>query len=125
MVSGNQYIDAHMYRYLQKKGFKMTNTETERIKAELQEHFWEEYREYIKVTPMTACERRLLRKWVSECHSVYHDPGSRYLGYSSYPMSFLSVYRMDRELDHELKGYHGEERVNQLKKIIGWTDSTK
>ena len=102
----------------------MTNTDTERIKAELQEHFWEEYQEYIKVTPMTAYERRLLRKWVCEGHSVYHDPGSKYLGYSSCPMSFLSVYRMDRELDLELKGYHGVERDEQLKKILSWTGPT-
>lgn len=102
----------------------MTNTDKEKISEEIQAYFWNEYQEYIKVTPMTAYERRLLRNWVSEGHSVYHDPGSKYLGYSSCPMSFLSVYRMDRELDLELKGFHGEGRIEQLKKIVGWTDST-
>lgn len=99
-------------------------TEKEAYIAELQEYFWDEYREYIQSTPMTAYERRLLRKWVSEGHSVYDDPGSKYLGYSCYPMSFLSVYRMDRDLDLELRGIHGDKRIERLKEILGWTDPT-
>lgn len=94
----------------------------DKIKTELQEYFWEEYRKYTKVTPMTPYERRLLRKWVSECHSVYHDPGSKYLGYSAIPMPFLDVYRMDREFDLELKGIRGEKRIERLKEIVGWED---
>lgn len=92
------------------------------IKTELQKCFWEEYREYIKSTPMTPYERRLLRKWVSDCHSVYHDPGSKYLGYSAIPMPFLDVYRMDREFDLEMKGMNKIERIEYLKKATGWTD---
>ena len=92
------------------------------IKAELQECFWEEYREYIRVTPMTPYERRILRKWVSECHSVYHDPGSKYLGYSAIPMPFLDVYRMDREFDLEMKGMSKTERIEYLKSVTGWID---
>ena len=100
----------------------MKHTDKEELKARFQEYFWEEYRDYIRVTPMTPYERRLLRKWVSDCHSVYHDPGSKYLGYSSIPMPFLDVYRMDREFDVELRGIHGKKRIERLKEIVGWED---
>lgn len=100
----------------------MIKAEEKTMRDEMQARFWEEYREYIKATPMTAYERRLLRKWVSECHSVYDDPGSRYLGCSAYPMPFLDVYRMDREFEHEMKGMSPDEKIEYLKKATGWDD---
>ena len=68
-------------------------TEKEAYIAELQEYFWDEYREYIQSTPMTAYERRLLRNWVAAGHSVYESPGSKFIPGGRYYHSFLDAYR--------------------------------
>ena len=46
------------------------------ILDERQQFLQEELEEYKKITPMTAYERRLVRKWVSDGHSVNESPGS-------------------------------------------------
>ena len=80
----------------------------------IQEYFWEEYNESISRTPMTPYERRLLRKWVSECHSVYQDPGSKYLCDPYPPRSFLKAYREDRELRLAIRGMTQYEKTASL-----------
>lgn len=89
---------------------------------ELQEYIWNEYKEYIKETPMTRYEQRLLRKWVSEGHSVYQDPGSRYLCDPFPPRSFLEAYREDRRIAKDLRGLSDELRVKYLKDYMGYDD---
>lgn len=86
----------------------------------IQEHFWEEYNEYISRTPMTPYERRLLRKWVSECHSVYQDPGSRYLCDPYPPRPFLEAYREDREITLAIRGMTQDEKTAYLKDYMGY-----
>lgn len=76
----------------------------DRLTQIVQERYWEEYREYISEMPMSSYERSMLRKWVSEGHSVYDDPGSRYLLTSCYPRPFLEVYREDLEITKALRG---------------------
>ena len=90
--------------------------------AEIQEYLWEQYEKYIEITPMTAYERRLLRKWVSEGHSVNESPGSKYLPDRYPPMDFLETYREDREITHALKGMTAEDKEAYLKDYIGWTE---
>ena len=40
-----------------------------------QEFLWQEYRQYIEDNALTAYEKRLLRKWVTEGNSVSESPG--------------------------------------------------
>lgn len=89
---------------------------------EIQEHLWNEYKEYIKETPMTNYERNLLRKWVSEGHSVYQDPGSCYLCDPYPPRSFLDAYRGDKRIADELRGLPVELRTKYLKDYMGYDD---
>lgn len=84
-----------------------------------QDFLWDEYQDYIAKKPMTAYERRLVRKWVREGNSVYGCMQSRYYGESAYPMEFLEVYRMDREIDRDLQGRTPKEREEYLKQLLG------
>ena len=87
-----------------------------------QDYLWDEYQDYIARTPMTPYERRLVRKWVTEGNSVYGCTQSRYYGESAYPMEFLDVYRMDREIDRGLQGKTPSEREAYLKGLLGYED---
>ncbi len=91
-------------------------------KAEYQTCFWDEYSEYIKVTPMSAYERRLLRKWVSDGHSVYEDPGSKYLCDPYPPRFFLDAYREDRAVTIAIRGMSEEQKTAYLKSYMGYTE---
>ena len=89
---------------------------------ELQEYIWNEYKQYIKGTPMTRYERRLLRKWVREGHSVYQDPGSKYLCDPYPPRSFLDAYREDRKIANELRCLPDDLKIQYLKDYMGYED---
>ena len=89
---------------------------------ELQEYIWNEYKQYIKDTPMTRYERRLLRKWVSEGHSVYQDPGSKFLCDPYPPRSFLEAYREDKRIAEDLRSLPDELRIEYLKDYMGYED---
>lgn len=95
---------------------------SDKDKAEIQKLFWEEYREYIAVTPMTPYERRLLRKWVSECHSVYDDPGSKYLCDPYPPRPFIDAYREDRNISVAIQGMTREQKIEYLKDYMSYVD---
>lgn len=94
------------------------------LRHEMQEYFWDEYAEYIAVTPMTAYERRLLRKWVSDGHSINESPGSKYLPDRYPPADFLETYREDREISRAVEGMTAEEKEAYLKSYIGWEEPT-
>ncbi len=52
----------------------------------------EQYKDYIKNTPMTKKEQRAVREWVKDGHSVYENSsGGWYDG--GVPIPFLEVYR--------------------------------
>lgn len=88
-----------------------------------QERFWEEYKEYIEDTPMSACERRRLWAWVRSGHSVYETVESKYLPGPAYPpMDFLDAYRLDRKLSEAMKGMNAEEKETYLKAFMGYED---
>ena len=66
------------------------------ISEELKEYLEEEYKEYIKHTPMGKKEQRAVREWVKAGNSVYENSsGSWYDG--DVPIPFLDVYR-DKEI---------------------------
>ena len=85
----------------------------------MQERFWDEYAEYIAITPMTVNERRLLRKWVSEGHSVNESPGSKYLPDRYPPTDFLETYREDCEITRATIGMTDDEAEAYLKEYTG------
>ena len=62
-------------------------------------------KKYEEEVPMTYYEKTLLRKWVMDGHNPRENPGSKYLCMTgSEPMDFLDVYRLDKEIEQEMKG---------------------
>ena len=84
---------------------------------------WDEYKEYIEKYPLSGYERRLLRGWVKEGHSVYETVESAYLPGPAYPpMDFIGAYRLDRELREDMKGMTRNEKEKYLKDYTGYED---
>lgn len=78
---------------------------------------------YEEEVPMTAYEKRAVRKWVMSGHSPYENPGSKYLCMTgSEPYDFLTVYRLDRELEQDMKGMNKAQKKIYLMEFMGWTD---
>lgn len=78
---------------------------------------------YEEEVPMTAYEKRAVRKWVMDGHSPYENPGSKYLCMTgSEPYDFLTVYRLDRELEQDMKGMNKAQKKTYLMEFMGWTD---
>lgn len=103
--------------------FKTYMDETdENIKFDKQEFLWEQYDEYISKNTVTAYERRLLRKWVFDDHSVYENPGSRYLPDCYPPKDFLDTYREDKEITQLLRGKTEEEKEEILRSYMGYKE---
>lgn len=93
---------------------------------ELQKLNEEELADYERKVPMSPAEKRALRKWVSEGHSVMEHPESRYIcTYGMYPPpDFLAIYRMDKEIKADLRGKSKAERLAYLKEFVGYEDET-
>lgn len=82
-----------------------------------------ELNRYEQEVPMSRYEKRLLREWVKSGHSPYENPGSKYLcltGSESY--DFLTIQRMDKEIEQAMKGMSMEEQKTYLMEYMGWTD---
>ena len=84
-----------------------------KIDPEFQEYLEEQYKDYIKVTPMTKKEQRHLREWVKKGHSVRQSPGSKYLCDQHPPLDFLDNYRQDQEIEQAIKGMTDAEDTPQ------------
>ena len=83
-----------------------------------------ELEKYEATVPMSAYEKRLLRRWVASGHSPRENAGSKYLcltGSEGY--DFLDVYRMDREIQKAMRGMNKAEQTAYLKEYIGWSDA--
>lgn len=82
-----------------------------------------ELKRYEEEVPMTYYEKTLLRKWVMDGHNPRENPGSKYLCMTgSEPMDFLDVYRLDKEIEQEMKGMTKAQKEVYLKGLMGWTD---
>lgn len=81
----------------------------------------QQYKEYIKVTPMTKKEQRALREWVKDGNSVYENPCMAWYD-SQIPVEFLSVYRDDEYIRQHTKGMDLEEARRFALAYYGWDD---
>ena len=97
-----------------------------KIKNRKQERLEQELRVYEQNISMTGKERKALREWVGSGHSVYENPGSRYLcDFGSQRLEFLDVYRQDREIEKELGGKTQKEKESWLKAYMGYDEPTQ
>ena len=92
---------------------------------EIQQLNMRELADYEEKVPMTPAEKRILRKWVASGHSVKEHPASRYVSlYGAWPPpDFLTVYRMDKEIQRGLKGKTKAEQVSYLKRYTGYEEA--
>ena len=65
----------------------------------IQDMYEEDLKYYEEHVPMTIPERSALREWVLSGHSIYANPGSKYLPGRGRSQSFLSMYRQDKEIE--------------------------
>jgi len=90
--------------------------------------YWnaKELEQYEREVPMTPYEKRALRKWVISGHSPHENPGSKYICLMGAmpPYDFIDAYRLDHELEREMKGMNKSEKEAYLKEFTGWNDDS-
>ena len=91
------------------------------LKPEHAELLEAQYREYIKRTPMTQKEQRVLREWVKNGHSVYEN-ASGVWNDGQTPVEFLTVYRDEEYIREHTKGMNAEETKKFAMAFYGWDD---
>lgn len=81
-----------------------------------------ELQDYENKVPMTPDEKRALRNWVKDGHSVNEMPPSKYpCVHCRYPApDFLEVYRTDRKLDAATKGMSDDEVMAYIADLYGF-----
>lgn len=89
-----------------------------------QPELWNEYREYIVKNKLDKNERKLLRDWIKDGHSVYEIVESRYLPGPAYPpMDLIDAYRLDCSISDDIEGMTKEEKERYLKEMTGWEEA--
>ncbi|WP_026508604.1 hypothetical protein [Butyrivibrio sp. MC2013] len=81
----------------------------------------EELREYLKVTKMTAKERKALREWVATGHSV-HENNAMAVYEGGCPIDFLDIYREEEEIRQATKEMSPEDARKYAMEYYGWSD---
>ena len=91
------------------------------VSTELQVILEEQYREYIKKTPMTKKEQRALREWVKDGNSVYENSCEAWYD-GGVPVEFLDVFRDEEYIRQHTKGMNPEEARRFALAYYGWDD---
>ena len=91
------------------------------ISLEVAELLEKQYKEYIKVTPMTKKEQRVLREWVKDGNSVYQNTCDAWYE-GQVPVPFLDVYREEEYIRQQTKGMNSEEARKFALAYYGWDD---
>lgn len=86
-----------------------------------QEFLEQQYKEYIKVTPMTKKEQRALREWVKNGNSVYENPSEAWQD-GQVPVEFLTIYRDEEYIRQHTKGMSPEDARRFALAYYGWDD---
>lgn len=80
-------------------------------------------REYEDRIPMNAYEKRALRKWVAQGHSVHEAPPTRY-ALASQETDFLDAYRLEKYLEGEVRGMSREQKKRYLWDFYGFHEES-
>ena len=87
----------------------------------LKESLEEEYKEYVKVTPMTPKERLAVREWVKNGNSVHSNPEDAWQD-GMIPVDFLDTYRDTEYILEHTKGMNNEKRAKFAMAYYGWDE---
>ena len=91
------------------------------LPLETREFLEKQYKEYIKETPMTKKDQRVLREWVKDDHSVYEN-ASLACAERGVPVEFLTVWRDEEYIRQHTKGMSREETRKFAIDYYGWDD---
>lgn len=91
------------------------------LPKETQKILEKQYKEYIKTTPMTKKEQRVLREWVKAGHSVYENTCGAWAD-GQVPIEFLTIYREEEYIRQQTKGMSPEETHKFAMNYYGWDD---
>lgn len=91
------------------------------VSTDLQVILEEQYKEYIKKTPMTKKEQRALREWVKDGNSVYENSCNAWYD-GGVPVEFLDVFRDEEYIRQHTRGMNPEEARRFALAYYGWDD---
>lgn len=91
------------------------------LPEEIREMLENQYKDYIKSTPMTKKEQRAVREWVKDGHSVYENPSGAWHD-GQVPVEFLTIYREEEYIWQHTKGMNPEEARKFALEYYGWSD---
>ena len=91
------------------------------LSEEVQAVLEQQYKAYIRVTPMTKKEMRALREWVKDGNSVYENSCGAWAD-GGVPIEFLTVYRDEVYIRQNTKGMTPEETRKFAMDYYGWSD---
>lgn len=91
------------------------------LTLEVEELLTTQYKNYIKETPMTKKEMKVLREWVKDGHSVYENTCGAWED-GQVPVGFLSVYRDEEYIRQHTKGMNPDEVHKFALAYYGWYD---
>ena len=82
-----------------------------------------QYKEYLKIRPMSQKEQRAVREWVKNGHSVYENSAGAWQD-GQIPVEFLDVYRDEEYIRSHTKGMSEAERRKFALSYYGWDDDS-
>lgn len=89
------------------------------LPLETREFLEKQYKEYIKTTPMTQKEQRVVREWVKDGNSVYENASGVWAD-GGVPVEFLTVWRDEEYIRQHTKGMSLEETRKFAMNYYGW-----
>lgn len=89
------------------------------LPLEVEEFLTTQYKKYLKETPMTKKEMKVLREWVKDGHSVYENTCGAWED-GHVPVEFLTVYRDEEYIRQHTKGMNPDEVQKFALAYYGW-----
>lgn len=92
------------------------------LPEETRELLEKQYKEYIKQKPMTKKEKKALKEWVKEGHSVYENP-YEIRADGQVPVEFLTVFRDEEYIRTHTEDMASEDAGRFAMEYYGWCAS--
>lgn len=94
------------------------------LPEETKTYLEQQYKEYLKIRPMTKKEQRAVREWVKDGNSVYENPAGIWQD-GMVMMEYLDTYRDEEYIRQQTKGMSPEETRKYGTAYYGLKDRTE
>ena len=92
------------------------------LPEETKEYLEKQYKEYLKIRPMTKKEQHAVREWVKDGNSVYDNPDGAWQD-GMVPVEFLEIYRDHEYIRQHTKGMSEGEARRFALAYYGWEEN--